>query len=165
MTDKERIEELLRSSGRRNIERVITYLNESDFYTAHPARHHLQPGGLARHCLEVYETMRSNACWMMIDSIIITALLHDIATASHPATSDYHGHGRRSVAILEEVCDFPLQDEERSAILYHLHPDAKEIKYNPLALCLCFADGLSAAKHPRFYDEKRLYEGLDGYTY
>ena len=148
MTTKNRIIDTLLATKRWNVEKVVAYLEESDFFTAQPHRHHREEGGLARHSLEVYHTMKMTGKWLNADSVAVVALLHDIATARHPAAEGISGHGRKSVVILEYLCDFPLKDTERDAILYHMHPSAKEIEYNPLAQCLCYADSTSAAKHP-----------------
>lgn len=89
MTNKEKFIELLRSTDREGIESLITFLENSDFFTA-PAStvfHNSFDGGLCEHCLNVYNNMlalkkqyadkRMND--MQLDSIIIVALLHDLS--------------------------------------------------------------------------------------
>ena len=80
---KAQITEVLRSTGRDNIENLITFLDGSDFYTA-PAstRHHLAyPGGLAEHTLNVLNCaiaknlLYNKPCPQ--ESVIIAAIAHD----------------------------------------------------------------------------------------
>jgi hypothetical protein len=80
---KEQIINLLKSTNRPGIEKVIEYLNTSDFFTS-PAStkyHSSFEGGLAKHSLWVYlllvEKSKQHNDAIPTDSIIITALLHD----------------------------------------------------------------------------------------
>ena len=82
---KEMILDLLRSTERDGIDKLADYLSDStDFFTA-PAStrfHNNFSGGLAQHCLNVYENFKSlleiKCVEMSEDSIIICALLHDL---------------------------------------------------------------------------------------
>lgn len=81
---KEKIINLLNSMERKGIDRVIKYLEESDFFVA-PAStrfHGNYPGGLAEHSLNVYEILkRKNGEYdfgLSEETLKITALLHDI---------------------------------------------------------------------------------------
>ena len=82
---KEMILDLLRSTERDGIDKLADYLSDStDFFTA-PAStrfHNNFSGGLAQHCLNVYENFKSlleiKGVEMSEDSIIICALLHDL---------------------------------------------------------------------------------------
>ena len=86
MTNRERFIELLRSTKREGIEGLILYLDEkTDMFTA-PASvryHGNYAGGLCEHCLNVYDNLvkLKNAFNFNVpdDSIIIVALLHDLA--------------------------------------------------------------------------------------
>lgn len=83
----ERFEQLLMSTNRAGIEKLIEFLRKSDFYTA-PAstKYHLScEGGLLQHSLNVYDALTSkvenNPTWQQDfnpASLIITALLHDL---------------------------------------------------------------------------------------
>ncbi len=83
--NKDKIKALLMSSGRPGMERLLDWIeNKTDFYTA-PAstKYHLAcAGGLAKHSLNVYELLsgkvKSGLLPMKEDTIIITALLHDL---------------------------------------------------------------------------------------
>jgi hypothetical protein len=98
LSDREKIEALLRSTKRDGIEDLISFLMRSDFYTA-PAStkyHSCHDGGLAEHSLNVYRCLYektkcnlletcfepSEDTWKdkqeLEDSLIIIALLHDI---------------------------------------------------------------------------------------
>lgn len=87
---KDIINDLLRSTQREGIEDLINYLETSDFFTA-PAStkyHGCYEGGLAEHCLNVYnclyfqyENLKDsdyNLPAIGNDSIILAALLHDL---------------------------------------------------------------------------------------
>lgn len=83
----ERFEQLLMSTNRAGMEKLIEFLRKSDFYTA-PAstKYHLScEGGLLQHSLNVYDALTSkvenNPTWQQDfnpTSLIITALLHDL---------------------------------------------------------------------------------------
>jgi len=82
---KETIISLLESTKRPGIEKVIEYLNNSDFFTA-PAStkyHSSFEGGLAEHSFNVYTILKDKVSSLYpeklsIDTVIITALLHDV---------------------------------------------------------------------------------------
>jgi 23S rRNA maturation-related 3'-5' exoribonuclease YhaM len=80
---KNKIIELLSVTARTGIERVINYLEESDFFVA-PAStkyHGNYEGGLAEHSLNVFELFKEKNARFNLgiseESIIISAILHD----------------------------------------------------------------------------------------
>ncbi len=104
MTNKERFIELLRSTKREGIEKLIDFLEKTDFFTA-PAstRFHMScEGGLLQHSLNVYDCLAGlgtttgdvqefQTAGMRLDSIpqesiIIVALLHDLCKVNFYAT-------------------------------------------------------------------------------
>lgn len=105
MTNKERFITLLRSTGREGIEKLIDFLEKTDFFTA-PAstRFHMScEGGLLQHSLNVYDCLANlgtmstdkvqefHVAGMRLDSIpkesiIIVALLHDLCKTNFYAT-------------------------------------------------------------------------------
>lgn len=104
MTNKERFIELLRSTKREGIEKLIDFLEKTDFFTA-PAStrfHSSYEGGLLQHSLNVYDCLVNlgtttgdvqefQAAGMRLDSIpqesiIIVALLHDLCKVNFYAT-------------------------------------------------------------------------------
>ena len=152
---KERFIELLRSTGRQGIEEVINYLEESGFFLA-PAStgHHLSfEGGLMEHSMNVYDmaiAMREPIVTMKQEieeklpeqSIIISALLHDICKANiykkvqkwdfakdgtpeqkEKYTTNYSempvGHGEKSVITLLSI-GLKLTLDEMVAIRWHM---------------------------------------------
>lgn len=135
----------LQSTGREGITETIAYLKGSDFFSVGCHRHHRYAGGLARHSLEACDYALRNRGELPEDSVIIATLLHDVCTAHSSAARHIHGHGRRSVQILREICHLQLTQEEREAILLHMHPEAAAMLTNPLARLVCRADKLSAA--------------------
>lgn len=133
--NKERIESLLRSTGREGMEEVIKYLNEHDFYRIPSSlhRHHNWEGGLAQHCLGVYDRLAQTGEKLPGESVIIAALLHDICKARkiyrdpegkwrERPEHQLHikGHGERSVKLLEKTCGLQLTPDEKNAIRWHM---------------------------------------------
>lgn len=135
---------LLRSTGRRGIESVITYLHCSDFFTARCHHHHCFAGGLAQHSLETCRYALANRGDLPEDGVVIGSLLHDIGTSHSPQAAGISGHGRRSVGIIGSVCHFRLTRDEFEAIKLHMHGDAREMATNALARLVFKADKLSA---------------------
>lgn len=89
---KERVSNLLKSTKRAGMDRLIEYMENNGFFTAPcSGGHHLaKEGGLLEHSLNVYEIMcglAAKLCYgtysddtyrKMCDSIVICALLHDL---------------------------------------------------------------------------------------
>lgn len=83
--NKDKIKELLLSTSRPGMERLIDWIEQkTDFYTA-PAstKYHLAcKGGLAQHSLNVYELLSGKVASGLLEirkeTVIITALLHDL---------------------------------------------------------------------------------------
>jgi len=137
---------LLESTQREGISRTIDYLLRSDYFATGCHSHHRWTGGLAQHSLEACRYALSNCGELPRESVILGTLLHDICTAHSPLSSEIHGHGRRSVAVLEKVCGLTLLPAEREAILLHMHGDARQMTTNPLARLVFKADKVSAAR-------------------
>lgn len=140
---------LLRQTKRENIESVIEWLDKSDFKEA-PAstKYHLNcKGGLLEHSLNVYHVLKEDLIaytellQIPEDTIIITALLHDICKADlyisdvrnvkkdgvwvqEPfyKTDDLYpyGHGEKSVDIITNECGVKLSKLERMMIRWHM---------------------------------------------
>ena len=146
ITDQQRIESLLRSTGRKGIERVIEELSEGGFYTvpASVAYHHNNVGGLARHSLAVYEEaykkylqQRSSIHVIHLDenSVVLCSLLHDVCKMDeyvikrgrphHTANYKKEIHGLKSVKLLTDW-GLVLTDEEKAAISWHMGNFAKD---------------------------------------
>lgn len=174
---KEQFIELLKSTNREGIEKLIEFLEKTDFFEA-PAStrfHGDYKGGLLEHSMKVYEIFKEkvkNASIEMNvpnDTIIISALLHDICKANFYKV-DYrnaknelgvwekvpyytvddqipYGHGEKSVMMISEY--IKLTPEEKYAIRWHMgFTEPKEVystisaayKKYPLALLLFEAD-------------------------
>lgn len=83
-SNKNKIIELLKSTNRPGMDRLVDWLCKTDFFTA-PAstKYHLHcKGGLAKHSLNVYDRLKAKADSGLVelkpDTIIITTLLHDL---------------------------------------------------------------------------------------
>ena len=137
MTTHDRIIEILRATGRAGMEDVIRLMESSGYFTKPGGGHHLEEGGLAQHCLEVYETMMSAPGSLPADSIAVAALFHDLGKVE-----GRRGHAARSLRMLGKV-GFQLTEEERFAIGHHHKNDSLGEFRQPLRLSLSVADSLS----------------------
>ena len=132
--NKKRIEHLLFSTKRPGMDEVVKYLEKNDFFKIPSSlhRHHNWEGGLAQHCLGVYDRLSATGSKLSNDSIIITSFLHDICKARKIYKSKdgqwkerkeeelkIPGHGYRSIKILEKL-GLNLTKEEKQAIRWHM---------------------------------------------
>jgi hypothetical protein len=142
---KERIIELLKSTERLGIEKVIGFLETSDFFTAPGSTkyHACYEGGLADHSLNVYKVFEhKNRIYKLelpADTIIICGLLHDICKVNFYKKGSRNvkengqwvakevwevedtnplGHGAKSVIMLQQWIS--LTQFEIMAILWHM---------------------------------------------
>ena len=139
---------LLLSTKRENIEKLVQWLDESDFKFA-PAStqyHNAFKGGLLQHSINVYNAMHDFGHWLEFldipeESVIITALLHDICKVycyevSMRNTKNEQGqwvqvpfytwneqeplgHGAKSVMLINEY-GVQLTKTERAMIVNHM---------------------------------------------
>ena len=148
---KEMILDLLRSTERDGIDKLADYLSDStDFFTT-PAStrfHNNFSGGLAQHCLNVYENFKSlleiKGVEMSEDSIIICALLHDLCKCNTYVVETRNRkneqgqwekyniwatnkdvdiplpHSSRSIAIIRKFIKLSIKEE--LTIFYHMGP-------------------------------------------
>lgn len=151
---KKRYNELLKSTNRKGIDNLISYMEQNGFYTSPcSTKHHLsEPGGLLKHSLNVCNTAlniaKSLNATVSEDSIIIASLLHDLGKmgdfgkpnyvenvlksgkipaipyATNPDLL-YLPHEIRSAAIAERFIH--LKEDEEHAIVCHngLYGDLK----------------------------------------
>lgn len=153
---KEEFIDLLKKTNREGIEGLLEFLEKSDFYTA-PAStrfHGSEESGLLKHSLKVYEILKhkveNNVLELQVpeDTVIITALLHDICKTNFYAV-DYrnaknalgvwekvpfykiedtipYGHGEKSVMMISEF--IKLTNQEKYAIRWHMgYTEPKEL--------------------------------------
>lgn len=170
-TFKTDIINLLRSTGRENIERVISWMESRGFFDspASVTKHNNFRGGLAKHSLEVYyEAMKLNEEQdLPRSSVILCSILHDICKADqYEIVKDQPvriqdkydlGHGKRSMYILKRGCQLPLNYDEEMAIWWHMgeheqskDDNKKEYKESQsIGLCKLIqqADGIAAHKN------------------
>ena len=132
---------LLESVKREGMDKLIEFIEKSDFFSA-PAStrfHGSFEGGLCEHSLKVYEILKEKAKDYDQDSVKIIALLHDICKVSFYKV-DYrnskvdgewikvpyytvddeipYGHGEKSVMMISEF--IKLTPEEKYAIRWHM---------------------------------------------
>ena len=148
--NKDRIEQILRATGRPGIEAVIIYLETSSYFTRGCYGHHKELGGLAQHSLEVYNHMLAHACGISSESIAVAALFHDLGKTRK---RDGRGHGNRSLDILDD-CGFALTDAERMAIGRH-HDKPIDFLTCPLRRLLSMGDMNSTGAWKRAHPEAR----------
>ena len=153
---EEKIIELLKSTNREGIDKLIAFLQKSDFFKA-PAStrfHGSFEGGLAEHSMTVYEILKHKVQNSIMplniseESIILIALLHDICKVNFYKV-DYrnaknalgvwekvpyytvddtipYGHGEKSVMMITEY--IKLTSEEKYAIRWHMgYTEPKEL--------------------------------------
>ena len=153
---EEKIIELLKSTNREGIDKLITFLQKSDFFKA-PAStrfHGSFEGGLVEHSMKVYEILKHKVQNSIMplniseESIILIALLHDICKVNFYKV-DYrnaknalgvwekvpyytvddtipYGHGEKSVMMITEY--IKLTSEEKYAIRWHMgYTEPKEL--------------------------------------
>ena len=143
---KAKVLELLSEINRPGIDKVVEFLNTSNYFTsARCYRHHRCKHGLMMHSLEVLDVMlKNNKFGISRESIIILALFHDLGKATINGKEIGSGmHPSRSIAILNE-CRFELREDEQRAILNH-HPGKNILKMaaalgNPHQLLLHIGD-------------------------
>ena len=119
---REEILSLLKEVDRPGMDKVIWYLENSDFFRARSGSHHQFSGGLAVHSLGVYKEFKKLDTGFPEDSIRIVSLLHDICMA-HLHGYNHIGsrhHGLRSKQLLEAL-HLQLETWEENAILMHRH--------------------------------------------
>ena len=157
---KQQFIELLKSTNREGIDKLLDFLEKTDFYTA-PAStrfHGSFEGGLLEHSLKVYEILAdkvkhcSKDIQVSDDTIKIVALLHDICKVNFYKV-DYRnakndlGVWEKSVMMVTEY--MKLTSEEKYAIRWHMgYTEPKEVyntigeayKRYPLALLMHEAD-------------------------
>jgi hypothetical protein len=157
---KEEFIELLKSTNREGIEKLIEFMEKTDFFKA-PAStrfHGNFEGGLLQHSMKVYEILKhkveTNIESLDInpESIILIALLHDLCKTNFYkveyrnaknelgvwekvpfyAVDDTipYGHGEKSVMMISEY--IKLTPEEKYAIRWHMgYTEPKEL-YNTI---------------------------------
>ena len=113
-----RVIEILRTVDRRGIDKVVQYILESNFSTARCNTHHTYRGGLVDHSIDVYNLMIERRGDILLESVAICALFHDLGKSYKRGFSTAANHCLRSIEILDR-CGFQLTAEERSAILNH----------------------------------------------
>ncbi len=157
---KEKFLELLKSVNREGMNKLIEFIEKSDFFKA-PAStryHGAYEGGLLEHSMKVYEILTQkvkNACVeinVLEESLILIALLHDICKVNFYKV-DYrnaknsfgewekvpyytiedtipYGHGEKSVMMITEY--IKLTGEEKYCIRWHMGFTEPKESYNAL---------------------------------
>lgn len=143
---KEKMLELLKSINREGMDKLILFLEKTDFFEA-PAStrfHGCYEGGLVEHSIKVYEILsdkiEKSDLEIESDTIKIVSLLHDICKLNYYKV-EYrnaknkkgewekvpyytvddtipYGHGEKSVMMLSEFIS--LTNEEKYAIRWHM---------------------------------------------
>ena len=159
---REQILSLLREVKRPGIEKVIWYLENSDFFKARCNSHHKFRGGLAVHSLGVYHEMKKLNPSLPEESLRVVALLHDICKA-HISAYDYIGkghHGFRSVLLLRAL-GFEFKIGEYYAIEKHMYRISDVPKSNTYDK----RDMLRHYMHQCDHRDSATYpDGFDSYT-
>lgn len=156
--NKDKFLELLRSTKREGMDKLISWLASTDFFEA-PAstRYHSNfEGGLCEHSLNVYEIFKKKCMDTDIgladENIIIAALLHDICKANFYVVSSRNvkkdnkwvqvpyytvedqtplGHGEKSCLILQSF--IRLTKDELYCIRWHMGGYENPSNYNSIS--------------------------------
>lgn len=142
---KDQITELWRRVDRPGVDQLVEFLNNSDFFTAPCSTqfHLAEPGGLAKHSLNVYQLLREKVERYGLDipkeSIIVCGLGHDLCKVHFYGTAYRNvkengiwvekqvyivqdqlplGHGEKSVIMLQDY--IRLTPDEQMAIRWHM---------------------------------------------
>jgi hypothetical protein len=142
--NQKRIIALLEETGRPCIDRLVGWLEDTDFFTApastRPGYHGCHEGGLAEHSLNVYEVFEAKAKLYELnlrpDERTIASLCHDfckigiyvpnrLKSGALSEAKPYviedgfpFGHGEKSVLLAERRIE--LTDSERLLIRWHM---------------------------------------------
>jgi hypothetical protein len=139
--NREEITSLLLGTNREGIEKLVGFLEESDFFKAPSSTqyHGNEEGGLAYHSLLVYQTLEARVKEYGLDipqeSVIIAGLCHDVCKTNFyiPNLKDGKpdqrkpykvedtlplGHGEKSVYMLQKYIQ--LTDQEAMLIRWHM---------------------------------------------
>lgn len=152
---------LLKSTNRKGVENVISYLDQGGFFRVPASVHHHNnfEGGLAKHSLEVYsEAMAVYNEYtdyfpylepvLPLDSITICALLHDVCKMDvfcmrdgcpHGTGVPNNPHGKKSVRLLIEW-GLDLTEDEQIAIAWHMGKWTKDADCQPQDVEACFLE-------------------------
>lgn len=152
----ERIIELWKRVNRPGVDKLIEYLKGSDFFDAPCSTqfHLAEPGGLAKHSLNVYDLLREKIERYAVDnvpeeSIIVCGLGHDLCKANFYGTAYRNvkengrwiekkvyvvndqlplGHGEKSAMLLQNY--IKLTPDEQLAIRWHMTAFDPSIHFN-----------------------------------
>lgn len=136
---KESIISLLEETGRSGIGYLVMYMEENGFFEAPcSTSHHLsKEGGLAEHSLNVYEIaedLRQTLCpEMEAESIIITALLHDIGKMGQYGKPVYVPNMLKGRATKANPNPEPYQSTDKP---YAVNPDLLYIDHEVRSLAI-----------------------------
>ena len=148
----------LRSTQRENIESVISYMENNEFFSCGCHGHHKYDGGLAHHAWQTYQLAKKlevenkrihpNVPLLDANSLAICTLLHDFCDCK--GKHHIKGHGYRSAMMLKEL-GLHLNDDEFLAIRYHMsledkknHSRYEDARHCHLRFITHKADGISA---------------------
>ena len=136
MTLKEKIIKTLKDTGAENIDKMLQYMEENDFYRCQSSSHNHWRGGTAQHVWAVYliaKALRNQrkdepliAKYATDEKLALVCLLHDICdmnvrvrTSKNEDVS--HRHGRKSCWIMRNLN--VGTEVERMVVRNHMHSD------------------------------------------
>jgi hypothetical protein len=135
---------ILEKVNRPGMDKVIEYMQKSNYATAQGGSHHTYRGGLVDHSLEVYNLMMERRGEISEESIAICAFLHDL-DKTHLAGYNFRGHHPQRAMLILGKCGLYLNDDEQLAIAQHHSPNLTYFTH-PLRHCLSSSDMSSTGK-------------------
>lgn len=164
---KNRIEELLLSTKRKGMEALLNWMDENGFYRMPcSGAHHLsKEGGLAEHSLNVLNVLQDISFLLVkgveeltkeqLDSLIITALLHDLGKTGDYGKAGYVPNmlkGRVTKANpAPEPYQSPSKPYEVNKELSPIDHEVRSIKIATRFICLTEEEELAILWHNGLY--------------
>lgn len=158
---EEHVKCLLLATRREGVEELYHAMCDNGFFQASCQFHHNFEGGTAWYSMEAaLRIVKNNRYTLLIDSMIIVALLHELYCID--GGDDSTLSGSRSLATLSRICPhFKLKQSEYEAILW-CNYTSQQLKYmgdqaqvaltNPLRQAL-HSSKLYCIKHPKNWEE------------
>lgn len=158
MKNEDRILGILGGIDRPGMDKVLEYLQQSNYFTTTCNHHHKERGGLAQHSLEVYDRMMAgNVAGIAADSIAIAALFHDLGKTVRGNRAYRGGHDKRSLQILDRL-GLELTGAERLAVTNHQRSLSRIVC--PLYLLTVAADCMSTRAWKHAHPEQCHHKSL-----
>ena len=171
METRERIKELLKSTERKGMESLLEWMEDAGFFDAPcSSKYHLsEPGGLAKHSLNVLEIAieeivalyRKNieaVTFDFINSVTICALLHDIGKAGQFGKPNYK---IKEILTDEEPLEYPKPLYATNKDLLFIPHEVRSIAILSKFIVLTEEEQFAILYHNGLYGELKGFKGKE----